>query len=1411
MVVTLLVPANGSIALATGSEPTEVSEEQTDNSAGENFITEPTAAQVEFEDEGSTGDSGNDVITISDETDADGESANENNSTGEEGTTESVGGENNEAEETGETEETGDKEIGETEATGDEGTGETEKPDGEVTDETEKPDSEVTDDEDELEDDADVDDNKETEEESEDEEDEDGITIKVNEDGSATVKIRGSKSWDDIAAKLSYNAVGATAVTFIGLDPNDGNPDKAAIEFMTDSDKLSFDYDVTFENVCLEAGYAFNASSTNGGKSGNFIKLFANGHKFTTTETVTTVGRVRVFGGGNEVSVGDTYVYLYGGDFDLVVGGSYANAVGDESQKYVSANNCTVYIGKDASAKGVVGGCLGGVNTGNISVDYASTSSKNVFVSGSSSDAIKEYAERSTADSVSSVNNPRGSITVKIEDGAVAGNVHGAMYSNVDVANINVTNNGTVTNIYGCVGSNDVYVSSLGLHYSAYGVYPGGNYYYDNSALKNYTVNANVNITNNGTVSSTIYGGYYDVDIKNVNIVNNGYAEYIYGGGYEGIYVTDKINVEVSAYGAAQYVFGGRMTGSWATYNNLSCDIQVTVYGTAGCVFGGGHDSLTTGSVNVDIYGTVSDSADNKAVSGGVYGGGWVTSTVAMQSSGDFFDGTATVTIHPGATVAGNVCGGAIDGTTTATKVYVYGTVNGDVYGGGWTQEEGKVYPLSYNPLTLYYFGLVGDSYVEVGDKAVVNSVYGGGQMANVAGDSTVVIKDEATINGDVCGAGNPYTSFYYGNTPYIISSNTKNVSGNAAVTIQGTPSIEGTIYGYRALDGDEDYDYVNGAETITFDGASGKFKRVMTASSVVVTNGSDVTIDYGGTDYEQLNRIKDLTIDKGGKLYLPASAYITGNYSGADTDNRGILALAAGKLLDVGGTISGWTNLSIKDTETTSPAAEQVYVISEAGSSPTDANAGKFTWIDQRNCVLLDWNSELTLTDDGSEPAAVDDEEAGDGDETEEETISATEWWLVPMSASATITPVSITSYVGGTSLNGNHIPQMRFDVETSAELGDVPEEYNSSVSVNADDLTFTLHDNRGKDHTVFELELTRIKEDGDTYYLIPKLDENLGNVGVGTDSTLRKLGTYLRLVDSTENTNDYSGIYSILPAGDYGADEGWYITASVGNTANGSLVNFVTTTEDGEPIAYVTVRKVSDQDGMYDTPTSYLTKVISSTDSINDSGKAYALFPAGTEFLTNDDSSLGLLGAGKNGYVDSDGNKVASNELVALLFDDITTLTLDVDTMQAKMMELAKDEESGLGLTTDGWNKDFRYLDLVNANDGNTVITANQDATVYWPYPTGITYEDASNYSFKILHYTGLNRESSIDKGTTLADAGVGVEAINVTATEYGLEFTTSSFSPFVLLYKANEVTLTYDTQCDEAEKSLLFLTQQ
>lgn len=92
--------------------------------------------------------------------------------------------------------------------------------------------------------------------------------------------------------------------------------------------------------------------------------------------------------------------------------------------------------------------------------------------------------------------------------------------------------------------------------------------------------------------------------------------------------------------------------------------------------------------------------------------------------------------------------------------------------------------------------------------------------------------------------------------------------------------------------------------------------------------------------------------------------------------------------------------------------------------------------------------------------------------------------------------------------------------------------------------------------------------------------------------------------------------------------------------------------------------------------------------------------------------------------------------------------------------------------------------YLDLVDSQNGNTVVTLDSGSMdIYWPMPS-----NADPYGdFQVVHYVDMNREVSASEGsldtqeTELLDGTA--ERING---DWYVRFTTSSFSPFVLVYE-------------------------
>lgn len=397
------------------------------------------------------------------------------------------------------------------------------------------------------------------------------------------------------------------------------------------------------------------------------------------------------------------------------------------------------------------------------------------------------------------------------------------------------------------------------------------------------------------------------------------------------------------------------------------------------------------------------------------------------------------------------------------------------------------------------------------------------------------------------------------------------------------------------------------------------------------------------------------------------------------------------------------------------------------------------------------------------------------------------------------TLEPVSITSYVGGTSMSGNATPTLRWLVTlpNGVEL-----EKNEDNVPKISTLTMVMHtiNADGSENT---REMTpRLIEDSNPdsgdhafYYYFPTLES-----GLSFDTEKDLEGDFLTLTDVSA-VQGRAGRYKISLV----QEPAWYITATVGEQTYSVEVNIPENVQ-------ITTRYVSDESTMYDSPSSMLTKVVTTSDEVDTSkGKAVAVISKDATFYTNGkESGLGLIGADGN----TGGTFGGSEPLIALLFDDTVTLvnTNNEQLENKKLEELmithaghASDYGSETDYSFDGWKYDFRYLDLVNVNDGNAWVSCDKDITIYWPYPDGVS---SSGYEFQLLHYKYMDRD--VDYGISLvgnvvewteqfmhgenkdAEATV-VEEIGVTATDEGLMFTLEAdasgdnMSPFVLMWKA------------------------
>lgn len=400
-----------------------------------------------------------------------------------------------------------------------------------------------------------------------------------------------------------------------------------------------------------------------------------------------------------------------------------------------------------------------------------------------------------------------------------------------------------------------------------------------------------------------------------------------------------------------------------------------------------------------------------------------------------------------------------------------------------------------------------------------------------------------------------------------------------------------------------------------------------------------------------------------------------------------------------------------------------------------------------------------------------------------------------VTCKADIIVTPEKLTIYRGGekTEENGSNynivdengdpmentgsLPEIGFSLQLSTDLNKKLHEALGVPMYEALDLagriTLTAKTSDGK--TTLEWELkhygsedgSSVTTTGENGFYIYKIVPTEGSVGAKLNvSFINNKGEYVN-TDAFEIEDDdkLAETYTMMIYGDrvdastlYATikyDEGKTETASVqGAEDPATLTVRYTNTDASITHSFDTVAEASkDDDG---NPQSQL------TDSAymirkDENGKPV------DNFMVN------------NSEVQVDGQDVS------LLFDDIaeTTDTNYADTLKTKAVDAVK--EKNADVDTSKLKTEAKYLDLVDATNGNVwVTTGNKQVTIYWPFPEGT---DAST-TFYVAHFDGLDRDKDVAGMTTEVNDATAT-LMNVETDQYGVYFTTSSFSPYVLVW--------------------------
>ena len=598
----------------------------------------------------------------------------------------------------------------------------------------------------------------------------------------------------------------------------------------------------------------------------------------------------------NRSNINDSYIYVTGGEVDLIIGGAGQTATYGNRIIQVTGGtiNYSVFGGSNGSDGSEGDGTVNG--------------SSFIYIGGSSKIGKKEYVDNNSkifgaeAGSVFGIGNGKeGSSTIGSSDNShiiIADNaiVRNSVYGggNFGATGISSSSNTTTSKI-------DILNGTINGS-----VYGGGNQNGSGSSSKTSSITINMY---DGTVKGSVYGGsnvsgtvYGNVE---VNIKGGIVENSVYGGGKGGIetspnqsngtYVSRNVNVTIGDNNLStvptigKNVYGGSAFG---TVNGTTNNNNVSSYNTnvvvnkgtvTGSIFGGGegdstHTPYVLGGVKVVV---------NDGTSTNIYGGNDQKGTP---------NGTIEVTVNGGTST--NIFGGGNLAPINTSTVYLKGGTSTNVYGGGNLANATTTNVLLQGATTTNLFGGSNQS----GDVTTSNitttsgtatTIYGGNNLGGTTTNALI------NVNG-----GNITTVFGGGNEAE---------TGTTTVNLNG-PNIS-NVYGggNKAETGTTNVNLNNGSITNVYGGGN---QAGITNSTNVKLSGASVTTLYGGSNESGVVASSNITTTSGS-----ATTIYGGNNSGGSTTNS-LININGGTMTDVFGggneAVSGTTQINLNNGTST-------------------------------------------------------------------------------------------------------------------------------------------------------------------------------------------------------------------------------------------------------------------------------------------------------------------------------------------------------------------------------------------------------------------------------------------------------------------------------------------------------------
>lgn len=348
-------------------------------------------------------------------------------------------------------------------------------------------------------------------------------------------------------------------------------------------------------------------------------------------------------------------------------------------------------------------------------------------------------------------------------------------------------------------------------------------------------------------------------------------------------------------------------------------------------------------------------------------------------------------------------------------------------------------------------------------------------------------------------------------------------------------------------------------------------------------------------------------------------------------------------------------------------------------------------------------------------------------------------------------ITPADMTIYEGGTAGYEGVVGEDGAPIESSSSFPEPLFKIDLPKSIEGDPTALVFTNNTTKKS--WNVVKAGEDSDGTVYYRLVNTDDpgnpvrvqfidGEGNVTESTD---------VDLTDEVYDTYDiaiFSSKNDDVEATVNGADNPYDVSRNLGT---------------------LTVRAVEKETGA-------ITAIVDAApDTKLDANTATAVEPAGTTYYLNDTEVALPEGHG-----------------ASLLFDDI----IESDGVErVDALESAVDEK--LGAADGTRHYEAKYLDLVDANNGNAWISSSAGTDIYWGYPAD-TNQDTE---FTLVHFKDLHREGT-NSGFEIGDIDsenadvLTTENNRIENTDYGIKFHVDKggFSPFVLVWETASTPDTY-----------------